>query len=164
MKKSIRYCCISVIFAIVFAIIVFLLLTCGVLWLNKHHLPFFFVMITLLSAALFIAVMRMSCCIKERDSYCSCGHLSLIGGIGTLLLAFLLFFSCSYPGIFYFLGLAILFFFFTLQIASLIAYLFSGFGCSSGCQYERKECNADNDFRDRDGEYRRRDYHYSSHK
>lgn len=142
MKKSVKYCCIVVVLAILVAIYTFVLINSGFIFINPETSVLFYFTAITISTALLISLMRMQCSYGNRikNDYCYCGYLATIGATGTILLAFLTSLSecgCDFQ---FYAGIALLFFFIVLMLGGIVCLLYTLNTCHHECSPEKSEC------------------------
>lgn len=142
MKRSIKYCCIVVLIAILVGIFTFFLLSRGTVSTNRGNFSFFNFTLIASAVALFITMLKIgsSNCEHIRNAYCNCGNLALIGMSGTIVLAFLTgLCDCGKDNL-YDIEMAFLFFFLVLMLGGIVSFLYILNGCHHQCISDNQEC------------------------
>lgn len=164
MKRSVKYCCIVVVIAILLGIYTFILINSGLIFINPDNFGSFNITLIATSASLLIALMLLhlsNCEGRIKKAYCNCGNLAAIGATGTIILSFLTSLSecgCDFQ---FYAGVALIFFFLTLMLGGIVCFLYTLNGCHNECIPEKPECHADDEYYTR--EYNKKDYMYRNH-
>ncbi|NCC55304.1 MAG: hypothetical protein EOM11_07480 [Erysipelotrichia bacterium] len=164
MKRSVKYCCIVVIIAILLAIFTFILFNTGILMVNPESFAFFYFLLTLIAIALLITLMKMQSnpCDKMKKAYCCCGHLASIGTVGSIILALLTSLSSYDSDFMLYAGIALSFFFLVLMLGGVVCFLYTLNGCHSECIPDKDDCPVS--YENNAHEYSRKEYIYPNNK
>ncbi len=125
--------------ALIVGFIVYSLFAAGVLAVTAT-LPIFITIAAI--ATVFVAVL-LGTRTKSQDSFCNCGLLALLGGLGTILLSVILALVAVPSGTIFFIAVAVLLFLFVLLIGGIACYLYNanscGYNCGCSCRCQNQD-------------------------
>lgn len=124
MKNTVKLCIITLVLGMLLAFVIFTLFANRILTLDtdSHMFDILIGFACILLAALLLGILAGDYSRLQR-AYSCCGLLSMLGGTGLVLTAFLTSLSPSYAGIPFSIGIALCFFFLVLFLGGLICLL-----------------------------------------